>query len=86
MSSLPELQKLIQEKYGLEAAQLDPTTPIREKGLDSLALVELLFAIEDHFGISLPDDQSHLDTLGELAVLVDKLCAAKQAKSAEPTA
>ncbi len=86
MSCLPELQKLIQEKYGLEAAQLDPTTSIREKGLDSLALVELLFAIEDHFGISLPDDQSHLDTLDELAVLVDKLCAAKQAKSAEPTA
>ncbi len=75
MSSLKELQELILEKYGIEA---DAHESIRGKGFDSLALVEFLFAIEDRFGITLPDDDSNIDTLAELAVVVDKL-RAKQA-------
>jgi aryl carrier-like protein len=47
MSSLKDLQDLIQEKYGIEPAALDPHASIRGAGLDSLALVEFLFAVED---------------------------------------
>ena len=43
MSSLPELQKLIHEKYGIDPATLDANESMRKKGLDSLALVEFLF-------------------------------------------
>ena len=73
MSSLKELQELIQEKFGLDAAGLDPHASMREKGVDSLALVELLFAIEDHFGISMSDEDSSIDTLADLAVAVDRI-------------
>ncbi len=79
MSSLKELQDLIQEKYGLEAASLDPDVSMREKGFDSLSIAEFVFAIEDHFHIVLPDDNPNIDTLGELAALVDKVLAAKTA-------
>ncbi len=79
MSSLKELQDLIQEKYGLEAASLDPDVSMREKGFDSLSIAEFVFAIEDHFHIELPDDNPNIDTLGELAALVDKVRAAKTA-------
>ena len=77
MSSLKELQDLIQEKYGIDAATLDPHASMRDKGLDSLALVEFLFAVEDHFHISMPDADSNVDTLAELAVVVDRVLAAK---------
>ena len=57
MSSLKELQDLIHEKYGIEPSKLDPHASMRETGgLDSLALAEFLFAIEDHFGITMPDE------------------------------
>lgn len=79
MSSLKELQDLIQEKYGIGPSELDPSTSMREKGLDSLALVEFLFAVEDHFHINLPDVDSNVDTLAELARVVDKARAAKAA-------
>lgn len=82
MSSLKELQNLIQEKYGLDLATLDPQASIRDKGLDSLALVELLFAVEDRFGITMPDADANVDTLGQLAALIDKLVAAKAAATA----
>lgn len=77
MSSLPELQALIQEKYGLDPSKLDPHASMRDSGVDSLGLVEFLFAVEDHYGISLPDDYSNIDTLADLAALVDKLRAAQ---------
>lgn len=77
MSSLKELQDLIHEKYGIDPATLDPHASMREKGLDSLALVEFLFAVEDHFHINMPDADSNVDTLAQLAAVVDKVRAAK---------
>lgn len=77
MSSLTELQTLIQEKYGLDAATLDPHASMRASGVDSLALVEFLFEVEDRYGISIPDNRTELDTLAELAVIVDQLRAAQ---------
>jgi len=77
MSSLKELQDLIHEKYGIDPATLDPHASMREKGLDSLALVEFLFAVEDHFHINMPDADSNVDTLAQLAEVVDKVRAAK---------
>ena len=79
MSSLKELQELVHEKFGIEATALDPNASMREKGFDSLALVEFLFAIEDRFGISMSDEDSNVDTLAQLSTLVDKLVAAKAA-------
>lgn len=75
MSSLKELQDLIHEKYGIEASALDPHVSMREKGFDSLALVEFVFAIEDRFSIEMPDDDPDIDTLAELAAVVDRVRA-----------
>ena len=77
MSSLPELQKLIHEKYGIDPAELDPNQSMRDKGLDSLALVELLFAVEDHFKIDMSNADQAIDTLGGLAAVVDRMIAEK---------
>jgi acyl carrier protein len=79
MSSLTELQALIHEKFGIDPSELDANASMREKGFDSLALVEFLFAIEDRFGISMSDEDSNIDTLGELAAAVDKIRAKKAA-------
>lgn len=79
MSSLPALQELIHNKFGIDAATLTPSTSLRESGFDSLALVEFVFAVEDQFGIAVPDDNTSIDTLAEFAALVDGLVAAKRA-------
>ena len=79
MSSLKELQDLIQEKYGLDPATLDPNASMRGSGIDSLALVEFLFEVEDRYAISVPDEYSNIDTLAELAAVVDKVRASQTA-------
>jgi acyl carrier protein len=77
MSSLKELQDLIQEKYDLSPEKLAADASMRATGLDSLSIAEFVFAVEDHFGIQLPDDDPNIDTLGELAALVDRMRAEK---------
>jgi acyl carrier protein len=83
MSSLKELQDLIQAKYGLDPATLDAHASMRESGVDSLALVEFLFELEEKFNISIPDDNANLDTLAELAEIVDRLRAGQIAATSE---
>lgn len=48
--------------------QLDPHASMRENGLDSLALAEFLFEVEDRMGLTLPNDHANQNSL---AALVD---------------
>lgn len=77
-SSLQELQDLIHKKYGLEPSALPPDSPMSEHGIDSLALVEFLFDVEDHFKVSL-EGHGEINTLAGLARLIDELRAAQTA-------
>jgi len=78
MGSLQDLQNIIRDKYHLDPATLDPHLPMREQGLDSLAVAEFLFEVEDRLGLTLPDSHMEIDTLAGLAELIDTL-RAKQA-------
>lgn len=73
MSSLKELQDLIQEKYNIDPATLDVNQSMREQGLDSLAVAEFLFEVEDRLGLNLPDLPDQVDSLAALAALVDRV-------------
>jgi acyl carrier protein len=75
MSSLEELQQLIHKKYGIEPSALDPNASMRDQGIDSLALVEFLFDVEDKFKVSL---ESYPD-IENLAKVIDELRAAQAA-------
>ena len=81
MSSLKALQDLIHEKYDIPMSELDPEASMRDKGLDSLALAEFIFAVEDHFHVVVPDDDPSIMSLGGLAAVVDRLLVEKAEKA-----
>lgn len=81
MSSLKALQDLIHEKYDIPMSELDPEASMRDKGLDSLALAEFIFAVEDHFHVVVPDDDPSIMSLGGLATVVDRLLVEKAQKT-----
>jgi acyl carrier protein len=72
-STLSDLLALIQEKFDIDPAQVDPDRPLDEYGLDSLSKAELLFAIEDRFGFEYPEQYTAVNTLRALAEVVTKL-------------
>lgn len=70
-NTLNEILTLIQSAYDIDPATIDPTKPLSEFGLDSLSLAELIFSIEDHFHIEYPESKTNVQTLQELAQVVD---------------
>ena len=73
MSTVEELQKLIHKEFGVEIEKIDPLAQLTDVGLDSLAIAELIFAIEDHFELRFPDDRNDINTLTGLAALIDQM-------------
>jgi acyl carrier protein len=82
MSSLKELQDLIQKKYNIDPATIDPDASMLDQGIDSLALAEFLFEIEDYFCIDFPDTRADVNSLAGLARVIDELLATKAAQAA----
>ena len=76
--SLPEVADVLVETLGIQdrAATLDASTPLfgAMPELDSLAVLELVSALEDRFDITVEDEEfggEIFETLGSLAAFVD---------------
>jgi acyl carrier protein len=79
MGSLQHLQDIIREKFNLDPAAFDPHQSMRDQGLDSLAVAEFLFEVEDRLGLTLPDEHMQVETLAGLAELIDRMRAEQAA-------
>ena len=77
MSAYPFLTEVLVEKYDVKAESIHPDATLTELGLDSLSLTELLFDLEDKFGIEVPEERATFSTLGEAAAVIDDLVRAK---------
>jgi len=71
------LAELLSEKYDVAQDAISPEATLTELGLDSLTVVELLFDVEDEFGIEVPEERATFETLAEASALVDELVQAK---------
>jgi len=69
------LLDLIKQKFDIDPSTIDPDKPIFEFGIDSLSLAELLFSVEETFGITLPDVRDEVETLAGLAAVIDRVKA-----------
>ncbi len=77
MSPFEFLAQVLSEKYDVPREAISPEATLTELGLDSLTIVELLFDVEDEFGIEIPEERATFQTLAEAAALVDELVQAK---------
>lgn len=78
MSVLPDVLQVLDEALALagRSANFDADMPLLGAlpELDSMAVVSLIAALEQHFGVMLPDDEldgSVFATVGSLAAFVD---------------
>ncbi|MDE0132431.1 MAG: acyl carrier protein [bacterium] len=66
------LKKILVEELDLEEDKLHPDANFEEDlDVDSLGVVELLMALEDEFGVEIPDEEAEeITTVGEAAALI----------------
>lgn len=84
-----QIISIIAREAVLEPAQVRPDMTLEELGLDSLGLVEMIFAIEETFGISVPFNaneptQSDFDisSVGAIVRAVERLISGGPATAA----
>ena len=59
MISLEQLKKILVDEVGVEESKIKPEASFKEDlSMDSLDLVELLMALEEKFGIQIPDEDA----------------------------
>lgn len=72
-----QIQQLLTEVTGLPASSLKAEANLlRDLGLDSLDIVDLVLKMEDQFSISIPDDDyPKLQTVGQINEYVEQKLA-----------
>ena len=86
MSTNVRLSDLLAKELAIDPSRLVPGATLEELQIDSLRMIELTFAVEDAFGVTIGAEPAQLmarvKTLGDFAAYVDELLAARTAGEA----
>lgn len=77
MGSRDKIIRILMERYGVDEAAASADATLTDLGLDSLSIAELVFDIEDEFGIEIKEEDVDFTTLGGAIELVDRYIEAK---------
>jgi acyl carrier protein len=79
MSVLERLTAMLESDFGIAKESLAPDATLESLDIDSLRLIEIVFAVEEQFHVTMPQDQGEIrarvKTLGDLATLIEELAA-----------
>jgi acyl carrier protein len=69
-----KLIEIVRSEKQIPEEKLTPQTALADAGIDSLDALTILFAIEEQFGISIPDDKARaMKTFGDMIDVVAEL-------------
>lgn len=71
------LREIIAKDFELPPERLTLDARLDEIELDSLAVTELIFSLEDKFEITVTEPGPQFETLGDIADYIDELIAAR---------
>lgn len=80
------IRALLVKDFKLDPGMLTLDAPLEELGVDSIGMAELIFNVEDEFGLKLPDVAVQLSTFGEVVQFIDEAVANQRAAAPSPMA
>ncbi|WP_328329260.1 MULTISPECIES: acyl carrier protein [unclassified Streptomyces] len=79
-----QIAGIICEHFGIDLAEITPSTTFDDLDMDSLALAETVVVLEDRYGLQFPDIEGSFSpgvTLAQAAEALSRLLAATPAAS-----
>jgi acyl carrier protein len=79
MSTQQEVFEIISKQAKIDIATIKPESTLKDLGVASLDAIEVIFDIEEHFNINLPNEDTDFDagTVGHLIEAVERQLAEK---------
>jgi acyl carrier protein len=79
MTTLERLQTLLAQHCAVPADTLSEEASLESLGVDSLGLIELVFDVEEAFGVQFASEATaSLRTVGDVATHIDQLLSRKR--------
>jgi acyl carrier protein len=79
MTTLQSVQAILKANFDLAPDVLQPEAKLEDLAIDSLSVIEVMFAVEDEFKATVPSEptalQTQMKTVADLVAYVDKLIA-----------
>jgi acyl carrier protein len=84
MSVAQEVKEIIVEQLGVDPAQVtDDASFVDDLGADSLDTVELVMALEEKFGLEIPDEEAEkITTVGQAIQYIEKKTQGEKSEEA----
>lgn len=79
-NTLARIQAVIAEELDNAAADLRPERRLEELGLDSLAVIEIMFRLEEIFDVRMGDERVPIKTIQDIVDNVDILLREREAE------
>ena len=80
-TTFERLRQILAKEFEIAPELIQPTARMDELAIDSLAVIEVIFRLEDEFNISFPQRPGELQTVGDLASCVDRLATEQRARA-----
>jgi acyl carrier protein len=74
-NTFDRLRELLVKEFEITPDLVQPTARMDQLAIDSLALIEVMFRLEDEFKIDFPQEPGELQTVGDLVTCIDRLAA-----------
>lgn len=81
MSTQQETFEIIAKQAKIDIDTIKVESTLKDLGIASLDAIEVIFDLEEHFDVTLPNEDTDFDngTVGQLVEAIDRQLAAKQA-------
>jgi acyl carrier protein len=67
-----KVKAIIKDKLSLDTAEISKESSFADLGADSLDIVELIMALEEEFGIEIPDEEAEkIKTVGDAVNFIE---------------
>jgi acyl carrier protein len=73
--TLDRLRQILAKEFEVASELIQPAARLDQLAIDSLAVIEVMFQVEDEFKISFPPNPGDLPTVGDLVSCIDRLVA-----------
>lgn len=80
-TTLERVRQILAKEFEVASELIEPTARLDQLAIDSLAVIDVMFQLEDEFKISFPKDPGQMPTVGDLVSCIERLAAEQRPRA-----